>query len=452
MAAFKTYEQYMQQFGGALQNAANPPQLGLAGPNPSMGGAFNPADMPPPQQGAPASAIPNASPTAPQPQASPAAGAFGAAPGGKETPPGPVVAPGTPAGAFGGSPSSSAPGASGEDGLTMKKLYDDSSDEEREELAKTMEQQVPGGDLVKAAKAAEELEPTLAEKWGVGEWDRKEAAAFLMEWGLRMMAASGSGEGNFFSDAGQAGLGATEARRAFRKEKTAEEIAAEDREWKQKTRGREEGQWSAEDRETRRERMRKSAAEERAKRAEERAGEKHKKEMDKPEARQWQTIYEEDGNVVFIDPNTGTKFDSGIKSRGRDADGRVSQFQEQLQMWQETAAGINGSKWEALTPEQQAQVNQAFFQYQKTGVNNKAARAQFVARWFDATMDSASGKDKRDPKFKENAKAAAQQMANELFGTEDGMGGIPVFSQGRRPPPGLKGEELAQWYIDNSEE
>jgi hypothetical protein len=267
-----------------------------------------------------------------------------------------------------------------------------------------------------------------------------------------MMAASGSGEGNFFSDVGQAGLGATEARRAFRKEKTAEEIAAEDREWKQKTRGREEGQWGAEDREKQRERMRRAAAEERAKAAEERAGEKHERDMSKPEKGQWQTIYEEDGNVIFVDPNTGAKFDSGIKSRGRDADGRVSQFQEQLQAWQQTAAGVNGTTWDQLTPEQQAEVNQAYFKYQKTGVNNKAARAQFVTRWFDATMDAATGADKRNPEFKERAKAAAQQMADELFGAEDGMGGIPVFSKGKRPPAGLKGDDLVQWYLDNPEE
>lgn len=426
--AFQNYDEYMKTFGNALAGASAPEQPSMAG------GAFGGAGPEVPPQQPPMQAPMQAPAQAPmQSQAPPApAGAFGPAP---ESAAGPVAAaPSGPAG-----PAFSAPPEGGaEGGLNMKQVYDESGEEEREELATSLEPQVPGGDLVKAAKAAEEIDPTLAEKWGVGEWDRHEAAAFLMEFGLRMMASSGSGEGNFFSDVGQSALGATEARRAFRKDKIAEQDATSDREWKAKERAREEAGWEGEDREKVRARKRLAAEEMRK-------GQTH--ELNKQIAEKqlntgtWTTTIDDEGYVVFTDPNTKETWATGIKASNRDANGKASAFAEQLDVWQEAAAGLNDMEWEDMTKAQKSAVRQAFFEYQKTGVNSKAARQKAAMDLFNAMPDRVKGSDPEGAL--ENAKA----MVDKMMGPADEEGGkIPLFKKG--PPANATDEEIAAFYAD----
>jgi hypothetical protein len=257
-----------------------------------------------------------------------------------------------------------------------------------------------------------------------------------------MMAASGSGEGNFFSDVGQAGLGATEARRAFRKEKTAEEIAAEDREWKQKTRGREEGQWGAEDREKQRERKRRAAAEERAKAAEGRADEKHEKDMAKGD---WVKAIDDAGNIIFQDPNTGREWNTGTKADESEKRGGrgPSVFEEQWQMYK----SAHSENWEELPPEERKQVQADFMAWLKSsaGQNDRFSKILSMAKELgdDRRWMRANG----NPSLSERMNMAEQkdrELNPQYYRGSDG--------DTKRPPPGLKGDELAQWYLDNAEE
>lgn len=419
--AFQSYDEYVKNFGAALAGAASPASAPM-NPAGAFGGASQSAI---PQEGA----MLNAGPPAPAPQApQPAAGAFGPAPAGAAS----HETPAPPAGPFSQAPAMapSGPPQSGaftektdSQGLTMKKLFDESSDEEREELAKTLEQQVPGGDLIKAAEAAEKIEPTLAEKWGVGKWDRQEAAAFLMEWGLRMMAASGSGEGNFFSDVGESALGATEARRAFRKDKISEEDAAADREWKRKTRERDEKKWGAQDREEARERKRRAAQEERAKRAEQRAQEQHEKSQSKGD---WVKSIDENGNVVFEDPNTkqrwetGTKVDETTRTGGRGP----TAFEIEWDFYKNAHVPEG---WDSLSPTEQAEVRKQFMRYKKTSSNLGSVVLRQEMELAKRMIEDRRGQWRGKP-FEEVLAAARQQMQEQYPELYEGMGGNGGFT------------------------
>lgn len=423
--AFQSYDEYVKNFGAALAGAASPAPAPM---NPATAGAFG---------GAPQDAIPQGGsmlssgppPAAPQ-SAQPAAGAFGPAPAGAASPETPAAPAGpftpAPSGAPAGPPQSGAfTQKTDEQGLTMKKLFDDSPPEERKQLADEMEKQVPGGDLVAAAKAAEQQDPELAAKWGSPdeEWDREEAGAFLFEFGLRMLQASGTGEGNFFSDVGSSALGAMEARRAFHREEDEKATKAEDREWELKRRERDEKKWGAQDREEVRERKRRAAQEERAKRAEQRAQEQHEKSQSKGD---WVKSIDENGNVVFEDPNTkqrwetGTKVDETTRLGGRGP----TAFEIEWDFYKNAHVPEG---WDILSPTEQAEVRKQFMRYKKTSSNLGSVVLRQEMELAKRMIEDRRGQWRGKP-FEEVLAAARQQMQEQYPELYEGMGGNGGFT------------------------
>ena len=438
--AFMNYDQYIQTFGEQLAKASQPTPIipqseGAFAPMESGNQAPPPASPPPaaPAEGAfggapVAAAGPEvpAAPAGPMSQAMPQSeGAFAPMESGNQAPPPASPPPAAPAeGAFGGAPvaaagpevpaapagpmsqamppsgptspamppsgpMSQAPGAApsgaftpakeeaGPTGLSMHKLFEDSSEEEREQFATDMEAQVP--DVIAAANAAAEQDPEGASKWdsflSKRGWNRQEASAWLMEFGLRMMQAGGSGEGNFLSDVGGSALGATEARRAFKTKQEEDAIRDEDRAHELETRERDKKKWGAEDREETRERKRKSADEMRK----QEAHEMNKKLTELNLKGAPRATVNEDNEVVFSYPGSQQNWNTGIKAGERDSANRTSAFAEQLNVWQHYRAG-GAERWKTLTDAEQQDINGEFFAYQKSGVNKEQYRQQLINR------------------------------------------------------------------------
>lgn len=308
-----------------------------------------------------------------------------------------------------------------EEGLTMKKLFDDSTEDERKQLADEMEKQVPGGDLIAAAQGAAEKDPEGASKWdsflSKRGWTREQAAGWLMEFGLRMLQASGSGQGNVFSDIGESALGATAARREVAKEEEAAARRAKDDEWTDKTRKREEGKWGAQDREEARERKRKAAQEERAKRADARAKRAHEKEMGKGDFKQ---IITEDGEVIFVDPNTkaefrtGHKVDETMRSGGRGP----TAFEVEWDFYKNAHVPEG---WDSLTPTEQADVRKKFMRYKKTSSSLSSVVLRQEMERAQAMMEDRRGEWRGKP-FSVVLAAARQKMREEYPELYEGMG------------------------------
>lgn len=325
-------------------------------------------------------------------------------------------------------------------GKTVRDYLAEAPEEDKKELIEQVEEGFGTKDLEGLATQTAAKDPELAAQYKTGpadkEWDKAEAAAFLMEFGLRMLQSSGSGTGNFASDVGGSALGAMDARRAAKDKERERAFEEEDRDWTRKVRGREEGQWDTKDREAARERKRKAAAEQRTQ-------QQHEKSMS---VKDWKREIGKDGNVVFIDPNTGSRYETDLPSKGRDADGRVTAFSEQLDVWRNTAAGLSGVDWDKLEPQQKAAVDKAFFEYQKTGVGTAVAKQNFIQDMIESEKDLLSTSVRRNPEALAKAEARIEkkifEQADRLFPSE--RGGMPSF--GNRPPENATPDELIEFY------
>jgi hypothetical protein len=435
--AFMTHDEYLQTFGGALRAASTPGISPGPGQPPQLPSAFGAQQAPPPGAG-PAMAPPQQQAAPPPagpamaPQAAPAQPAFGAAGAA------PVAAP--PA------------GGEGAQGKSVRDYLEEADEDERKEFASTVKRDFGVEDLGAAATQVASKDPELAAQYKTGpadkKWDEAEAAAFLMEFGLRMMRAGGSGQGNFLSDVGGSALDTIESRRAFKAAEAEKAERAEDRDWQRKQRERDEAKWGAQDREETRERKRRSAEEMRKQETHERAGKAADKAL---KAKDWKREVGEDGNVVFIDPTSGARFETDLPSRGRDSDGRISAFSEELDVWQTTAAGVNGMKWSELDSAQQAAVNRAFFEYRKSGVGTTVAKQNFIRSLIEADKKQISAAVRRNPEALAKAEAEierrAVETADSVFPAEHGV--MPRF--GERPPQDASEEELIKFYTQNPE-
>lgn len=308
-------------------------------------------------------------------------------------------------------------------GKTVRDYLAEAPEEDKKELVKQVEEGFGTKDIEGLATQTAAKDPELAAQYKTGpadkEWDKAEAAAFLMEFGLRMLQSSGSGTGNFASDVGGSALGAMDARKQAKLAEEEKAAREEDRDWTRKVRGREEGQWDTKDREATRERRRKAADEQRTQ-------ERHDKSM---EIKDWKREIGQDGNVVFIDPNTGERFETDLKGSGRGADGKLSVFREKMSAWQDAAAGLNGKEWHELPRDQQSVINQAFFEYEKQGVGAAIAKQNFIEGMIADQQAALPGRITGNPEAAAEANARIErdvvEQANRLFPEDRGT--MPVF-------------------------
>lgn len=192
------YDDYARNFGAALSSMAAPPQ-GAFSAVPPQGGGFAPQQSPmPPPQGAGPGIVP------------PQGGGF-----------------------------SRAPQGAGE-AVTFQGLFKDGTKAEKDRIVKDLESS--GVDIDAKAEEAAQQDPETASKYGAKGptakgLSKQEKAGLLMEFGLRMMQASGQGE-SFAGAVGQAGLGTMGTHKAQQaaKTKAAQDAAAAKQEQQNKAR------------------------------------------------------------------------------------------------------------------------------------------------------------------------------------------------------------------------